>query len=778
MRKTDSNQLYKLKMEWGYLVGLVLAIFVFFPELFLMKQGLLSGDHRVQHVPWSFFLADNLKQLSFPWWSNLFQSGFPLLAEGQIGAFYPINIIFYFLFPSPIAYNYGIITHYCLGAFFFYLYLRSINVSKEASFFGTLIFLFGTSQGGYYYNIISQKVLIWLPLTFYLTDRIIEKGKRGVVFLLALVFSFQWLGGYLQYAVYSIGFTCFYFLWFSIVRLMKEKNVKEFSVNIALLALSGVLSILIASPQLGATWELASFSNRFSFTEAFVYIGSFNPLALATLYFPHWDSFIRAELYVGALGLFFLIFSLFTRKKNKEVFFVALSIITFGLCLGKFNILFVGLIKLTQFYSFRIPTKFLFFVGLSLAVLAAFGFDKWLMNKVSELRQRILILVFGVISFIAVAGFLFANLILRIFRDPISSWIINYIENQFYNPEIHAKPIESYVSRFVSLYDYILQTINPIDFWNGVFLIFVVVSFFCIWGAYKVKGKVRPIFLSIALIGVLFANLFAYGFTSVKGNYEAFSFIEEPSQMVSVIKKDSDLFRVHRVPSTVDASDTIPLIAQNNMLSDIAVTGGYSPLIMKAYYEYMKDLGDVNDSQTLITVSPELIRDNLSLLKLLNVKYLITDQKMDISGLNLILTEESNYLYQLKGWVDRAFFVPSNKFEFKQLNRNQIDISAVTITSYQSKYVEIELSVDSSGVLVLTDTFYPGWKAYVNGSEVEIQKIDGFFRGVNISEAGTYNINFTYQPIWAKFILFYVLGLIICIFIPCLIYLKRKKSNV
>jgi hypothetical protein len=47
--------------------------------------------------------------------------------------------------------------------------------------------------------------------------------------------------------------------------------------------------------------------------------------------------------------------------------------------------------------------------------------------------------------------------------------------------------------------------------------------------------------------------------------------------------------------------------------------------------------------------------------------------------------------------------------------------------------------------LVLADSFYPGWRVYVNGQEREILKANVFFRGVDLP-AGTHIVEFLYRP--------------------------------
>jgi len=60
--------------------------------------------------------------------------------------------------------------------------------------------------------------------------------------------------------------------------------------------------------------------------------------------------------------------------------------------------------------------------------------------------------------------------------------------------------------------------------------------------------------------------------------------------------------------------------------------------------------------------------------------------------------------------------------------------------------VVAEISSNTSGLLVLTDLFYPGWIAQVEGRELEILRADGFFRAVALP-AGSHRVTFRYRPL-------------------------------
>ena len=85
---------------------------------------------------------------------------------------------------------------------------------------------------------------------------------------------------------------------------------------------------------------------------------------------------------------------------------------------------------------------------------------------------------------------------------------------------------------------------------------------------------------------------------------------------------------------------------------------------------------------------------------------------------------------------------------------------SVEIISYKPEHVSIKASVNKPAALILTDNFYPDWKAFVNGIEKPIYLAQGAFRAVVLGK-GTSEIEFKFQSkAWETGILLAVGGLI------------------
>jgi hypothetical protein len=73
------------------------------------------------------------------------------------------------------------------------------------------------------------------------------------------------------------------------------------------------------------------------------------------------------------------------------------------------------------------------------------------------------------------------------------------------------------------------------------------------------------------------------------------------------------------------------------------------------------------------------------------------------------------------------------------------DVGPVTVKELASDQLELTVNAPGSGYVVLTDTFYPGWQATVDGRAVKIWPANLAFRAVAV-EAGQHVINFNYRP--------------------------------
>jgi hypothetical protein len=65
---------------------------------------------------------------------------------------------------------------------------------------------------------------------------------------------------------------------------------------------------------------------------------------------------------------------------------------------------------------------------------------------------------------------------------------------------------------------------------------------------------------------------------------------------------------------------------------------------------------------------------------------------------------------------------------------------------YSEHRVSLDVETDTPGWLVLSDAWYPGWRAFVDGAEAWILRANYAFRAVAVSEPGPHRVEFVYEP--------------------------------
>lgn len=98
--------------------------------------------------------------------------------------------------------------------------------------------------------------------------------------------------------------------------------------------------------------------------------------------------------------------------------------------------------------------------------------------------------------------------------------------------------------------------------------------------------------------------------------------------------------------------------------------------------------------------------------------------------------------------------------------------SPVVFDRYEPNYIRLQATLARPGWLVLTDTYYPGWKVRVDGHIRRILPADYIFRAVSL-EPGSHVVEFIYRP------LSFLLGVAISILtlVGLLVYALVRKVN-
>ncbi|MDP3888578.1 MAG: YfhO family protein, partial [bacterium] len=411
--------------------GFVLLLFIFWP-LFagftFWANGISYSDFWLFNFPLKDWYRSLLLQGELPFWTSLLGNGYPVFAEGQIGALYPFNLLFFRLFPTVLAINLTLFFHFFLAFFLTFLFCRvSLKLSQSAAFLAGLTF----SLSGYFWIHIQYTnvllVISWLPLVFLSIERIVMTKRFFWTFILALIFSLQILAGHLEFFLYSFLLSIFYFLLINF--LFRGKDQARPALSLFLFAGAVILSIGITLVQTLPTYELTKESNRAGgFDVEYASSTSWPPKTLSFFlspqfydhfqreqeYHPFKDNFVNPNAlygYIGFLPIVLAILAMVLARKRFVAIFTILLFLAFIYGLGRQTQVFEILWQTIPGLKFlRFPVKILFFIEFCLAVLAGLGLD-YLKGKISGKFKKItkIGLILGTTIVLATAADLYFN---------------------------------------------------------------------------------------------------------------------------------------------------------------------------------------------------------------------------------------------------------------------------------------------------------------------------------------------------------------------------------
>ncbi|HEX2988541.1 MAG TPA: YfhO family protein, partial [Chloroflexota bacterium] len=99
----------------------------------------------------------------------------------------------------------------------------------------------------------------------------------------------------------------------------------------------------------------------------------------------------------------------------------------------------------------------------------------------------------------------------------------------------------------------------------------------------------------------------------------------------------------------------------------------------------------------------------------------------------------------------------------------------VKVTADRTSSVDITVDMNQPGFLVLSDSYYPGWKVYVDGTESQILRANYTVRAVPLG-TGSHQVRFVYDPVSLKLgVGLSLVGTLLVVAAPALV-LRRRLS--
>ena len=380
------------------LLGLVL---LFFNKMAFSNLILARGDTFLYFYPYWHAAAEALKAWRIPLWNDSLFMGAPLLANSQVGFFYPLNWLVWWLLPTPYAASASILIHVSIaGAGTYLLAKRALVLEWQSALLTAVLFALGGYFTAQVEHINQVQGLAWLPwLLWAVTPSARRKiGWHWVLVrgtAVALFFTLQLFAGHAQTTFISgiaagvwVIASWIYDLRFAIEDLLPVNHrlrTTHYVRRISALIFGVMLALFITAVQLLPTLELSSYSARQGgLMPNEVLSFSLNPLLLGRSLLPSIGQSLFSE-YVAFLPIVALVLAVIGawQWRHWAGTFPALVLAVLGLFLafGVFNPVYWLLARLPGFDLFRVPARWLVLYGLGVALLAGVGFqilwDRW-----------------------------------------------------------------------------------------------------------------------------------------------------------------------------------------------------------------------------------------------------------------------------------------------------------------------------------------------------------------------------------------------------------------
>lgn len=742
---------------FSILVMAVLALIVF--NRALLPNAMLYGSDFVSGAYMTYkYIAGSIYDLNqFPLWDYRLYGGSPMVDALTYGhSFYP------FLILTPYVYKLGIdpatlnawyyFLHLLLAGAGVYLFLRSLRLSGAASFLAGLAYMFTGSIASLMYaghdaKIIVSALLPWLLLAIdraSRTRRLVWGLAGGVVIGLALLSPHVQMSYYLLLAGFLYGLARMWVIWKD--GRDRRSMLKLGGLGLAMLAVGFGLYAIQALPlQYYLKFSPRGQDKGYAFATSY----SMPPEEAVNAVWPEFSGLLdknseqgpthlywgRRDLklhteYVGVIPFLLAILGVVhSRRKRLKLFLCGLGAFALIVAFGGFTPLYHLVYYLIPGMSkFRGPAMIFNMAAFAVAALAALGAESLLDGTAKPRLRKGLLIALG-------AGLLF-GLIFSAARDGMVGLLSAFAAKGWGAQALwnsHPEMVKGYWIAYLL-------------FLAGSVLVWLLAD-----------RRIKPLAWAVGTGILVFLELWRVDARFMK-------LVEPPErffakdEIVRSLEKDRDLYRVW------------PLQAhqQGNYLTlfGIQTVGGEHPNPMKRYNEFVGV-----DPKRLLPDFRNLLRSP-QLLNILGVRYLLMRQPVDLPQFVL---HDSCYggrvkIYRNAGALPRAWLVGGCEVMaddgaiLERLMSPDFDPRTAVILeeappgfasrgqpqgwaevdSYRPNVVELRVAADRPALLVMSDNWYPAWRAEVGGAPAPVLRANYTFRAVPVP-AGEHRVVLSYR---------------------------------
>jgi hypothetical protein len=699
--------------------ALLIISVLFHWKLVLTNQytWLESPDMANLVMPWMQFQASEWHQGRFPMWDPNSWTGQPLFGQGQPGAAYPLNWLMFWMplnshgwLRQDVLHWYYVLIHF-LAALTCYALARELGRSRGASIIAGSIF----ALGGYVAFTDWPQMLngaVWAPLVFLYIFRV-ARGERVLAssLLSGFFLGVTWLVGHHQLPLFvSIASAI---LWIALGVRSQESGVRIARLAVLAFVITGMTSAFQTLPMAeygrqAVRWVGAERPEGLGETVSYELHKehSLKPVGLIGIIIPGvspgaYDSF------VGGVAMTLALLGMILGWRDQRVRWLggmALGGILFALGPNSvFHGVMYAILPLVD--KARVPAAGSIVFMLGLAPLAAFGVDSMRLPESHSVTQRASWILSGFAAVLIFASLFFyaARVTLAISDDRMVIAAFAALMLAGLLAALRSGAISARAGTVAALALILFELGNVTDYWLPAS-----------------TDRAHNLYLS-----KLAAHFDLARYLKAQGEFARFTYDEKeiPYNIGDWYGIEGFNAYAASVPANLWAHDVFSGRVQDILgiryyLGKTAahpdqqmVFQGQAGVNVYENPNAFPRVWSVHQSRKVL--GPQQAHD------------LLADSGFDARNEVFLVGEVPPRLASCTGdevWMPR----------------------------HEPNYVRIEARIECRGMVILTDTWFPGWRATVDGKSAKIERAYGFLRGVLV-EPGNHTIEMRYRPLSVYF---------------------------
>jgi hypothetical protein len=682
------------------------------------------------------FTRESLLNGVIPKWNPYEYCGMPFAADPGNCVFYPFNKLFLFI-PTSQAISLIFVGHIFFAGLGMLLFVRTLGMKRGGDLLAAISFMLSgyfldRIVAGQEFMVTSSAYLPWLFVCYELASQ-----RRNVLWSLlgGALFGLQLLAGSGQPALYSGLFLGAYMLIKNVTGRDRDRLISLVRDSCYLLMM-GIAGAAFAAIQIIPAAELAHQSIRTNAAMDFVLSLSFPPKNLVHLLFPYLDIGSATTNWESScyFGIFPLTLALAVAVKpgNKRVWpIMAVGMVAAAIMMARYNPLFPLMVKVVPLLKFfrihaRAEVGFVF----AMVILAAIGWERCIedrnaYSKGMRFRALGVAIVFLLVAGAVVTAFLQRRIGIHYPLPFPGERVGEFIDA---GKEVlslrHAHLLAPLLSIIISFLFSLCLFRRPHKYFSAVVLVFVITDLFM-----ANFGRIRMV---------------------------PTRYLTREDNLIEFIKsaQSSGYFRVW-LPDDM-------LFGSRAKYFKVFDVNGFNPLSLSYFETYLKELTSLDAVRSQLDLKMNRVlfsrKEPLSN-NLLNVKYFAYEP---LAAQYPILIGTDNFFPRAR-FVQNYVVGPPEEFEqfhfdpmktvflhdappswIRDQEKN-MEGGTASIASYSNDEIVLSVEAPTNGFVVLSEIYYPGWHAEVDGVPAQILKGDFLLRVIPVPK-GTHKARIYFGP--------------------------------